>query len=68
MSWNRIDEVAPPVDRPVMIRTAEGGAPRVAFLSADGVWHEGGALVQTASTLLAATSTEWCEPEGDNAL
>jgi hypothetical protein len=51
-----------------MIRTTEHDDPLIAFLSADGVWHKGGALVQTAGTVLAATPTEWCEPTGEAAL
>lgn len=68
MSWHKLTELPPPVGRPLMVRTAETGAPLIAFLSADGVWHQGGALVQNASTVLAATPVEWCEPSGSDAL
>jgi hypothetical protein len=68
VGWQKISEVSPPVERPIMVRTAESGVPLVAFLTGDGVWHTGGALVQTAGTILAATPTEWCEPTGDEAL
>ncbi|WP_419826820.1 hypothetical protein [Sphingomonas sp.] len=68
MAWDRIDSVAPPVGRPVLVRTLEAGEPIVAFLAPDGAWYEGGALVQSASMLLAAVPTEWCEPEGADRL
>ena len=68
MGWNRTDDVGPPIDRPVLIRTREGEEPVVAFLSKDNVWYAGGALVQNSTTLLAATPTEWCEPGGDDRL
>jgi hypothetical protein len=68
MGWHKISKASPPTERPIMVRTAESEVPVVAFLSADGVWHIGGALVQTARTILAATPTESCEPSGDEAL
>jgi hypothetical protein len=64
MRWNRVDEVQPPVGRPILIRTMEGDEPIVAFLSADAIWYSGGALVQAATTLLGATPTEWRESDG----
>ncbi len=68
MSWKRIQDVSPPIGTPVLVRTVETDKPVIAFLSTDGVWYEGGALVATASTVLGATPTEWCEPRGDAAL
>ena len=68
MSWNRIDSGPPPVGRPVLVRTAERDEPVVAFLGPDGVWYEGGALVQSSTTVLAAAPTEWCEPHGADRL
>ena len=68
MSWKRIDEVAPPIERPVLVRTVETDEPVIAFLSRDKVWYAGGALVQSSMSLLAATPTEWCEPDGEAAL
>jgi hypothetical protein len=68
MSWHKIAEAPPPVERPLWVRTVEAEEPVFAFLSADGVWHEGGALVATAGTVLAAPPTQWCEPHGDAAL
>jgi hypothetical protein len=58
----------PPTGRPVLVRTVEADEPTVAFFGPDGVWYEGGALVQSSSTLLAAVPTEWCEPTGDDSL
>jgi len=49
-------------------RTAENDTPVVAFLSPDEIWYAGGALVQNSMTLLGATPTEWCEPEGPETL
>ena len=68
MAWSRIDEDSPPVGRPVLVRTVESGEPVVAFLSPEGVWYSGGALVQNSTTLLGATPTEWCEPDGEESL
>ena len=68
MGWKKISEVKPPIGRPVLVRTAEGDNSIVAFLAADCVWYAGGALVQSAATLLRATPTEWCEPIADQAL
>jgi hypothetical protein len=64
MTWQRIDAIPPPVGRPLWVRTAESDGAVVAFLGSDDVWYEGGALVQSAATLLAATPVEWCEPDG----
>ncbi len=68
MAWNRIDEVGPPVGRPVLVRTVEGEDATIAFLSPEGIWYAGGALVQSSMTVLGATPTEWCEPSGDAGL
>lgn len=68
MSWHKIAELPPPVGRPLMVKTAETDTPVIAFLSSEGVWHAGGALVQNASTMLAATPTAWCEPSGGDTL
>ena len=68
MKWSRIAQVDPPVGRPVLVRTAENDTPIVAFLSPDKIWYAGGALVQNSMTLLGATPTEWCEPEGPETL
>jgi hypothetical protein len=68
MGWKRLVDVSPPVGRPLLIRTAENSDPVVAFLSADGIWYAGGALVQSAGTLLDATPLEWCEPSGRDTL
>ena len=68
MGWNQIDQVAPPVGRPVFVRTVEGDETIVAFLSPERIWYAGGALVQSSATLLGATPTEWCEPTGDASL
>lgn len=68
MSWNRIDHVTPPVGRPVLVRTVEGDSPQVAFLTPEGIWYAGGALVQSSATILGATPTEWCEPQGEDKL
>lgn len=65
MGWRRVDEVAVPINRPVLVRTVEGDEPVVAFLSGEKIWYAGGALVQNSSTLLGATPTEWCEPQGE---
>jgi hypothetical protein len=64
MEWRRVEEAAAPIGRPVLVRTAEDTEPLVAFLSADGIWYAGGALVQNSTTLLGAAPTEWCEPDG----
>jgi hypothetical protein len=68
MGWTRVDEQAPPIGRPVLVRTLEGDEPVVAFLTEAKVWYEGGALVQGSMTVLGATPVAWCEPEGDSAL
>lgn len=68
MGWSRIDQVSPPVGRPVLVRTIEGDEPVVAFLSPEKIWYVGGAMVQSSMTVLGATPTEWCEPTGDQSL
>ena len=68
MAWNRIDQVGPPIGRPVLVRTVEGEEAIVAFLGPDGIWYTGGALVQSSMTVLGATPTAWCEPEGEAGL
>lgn len=68
MGWHKIDMVPPPVGRPILVRTAESSEPVIAFVSQEGVWYAGGALVQSVGTLLAATPVEWCEPEGNASL
>ena len=68
MAWKRIDEVGPPVGRPVLVRTVEEEEASIAFLSPEGIWYAGGALVQSSMTVLGATPTEWCEPRGDAGL
>ena len=44
MSWHKIFDAPPPVGRPVLVRTAETDQRKIAFLGADGIWYEGGAL------------------------
>lgn len=68
MSWQNIFDAPPPFGRPVLVRTAETNQRKIAFLGPDGIWYEGGALVQSSATVLGATPTEWCEPEGKNSL
>jgi hypothetical protein len=68
LSWNKIDQVAPPIGRPVLIRTAEDADTIVAFLSRDGVWYSGGALVQNSMNVLGVIPIEWCEPQGEQRL
>jgi len=68
MAWKRIDEVGPPAGRPVLVRTVEEEEASIAFLSPEGIWYAGGALVQSSMTVLGATPTEWCEPRGDAGL
>ena len=68
MAWKKIASCPPPIGRPVLVRTLETDKPIVAFLTVENIWYEGGALVQTASTILGATPTEWCEPHGDASL
>jgi hypothetical protein len=68
MAWNRIDSVPPPAGRPLLVRTVEAEEPEIAFLGPDGIWYSGGALVQSAATVLAAIPTEWCEPTGEASL
>jgi hypothetical protein len=68
MPWQRVREVSPPIDRPVLIRTTEDEDPVIAFLTADNVWYSGGALVQNSVTVLGAIPTEWCEPDGEERL
>lgn len=65
MGWTRIDQIIPPIGRPILVRTVEGDQPIVAFLSQESIWYAGGALVQSSATLLGATPVEWCEPDGD---
>jgi hypothetical protein len=68
MGWQALADVTPPVGRPLLGRIAESDEPVVAFLAADGVWYSGGALVQSAGTLLSATPLAWREPGGEDAL
>ncbi len=68
MAWSKINQDSPPIGRPVLVRTAEGHKPIVAFLGPDKIWYAGGALVQSSMTLLGATPTEWCEPDGAETL
>ena len=68
MGWNKVELVAPPIGRPVLVRTVETDAPVIAFLGPDTVWYAGGALVQSSATILGATPIEWCEPDGDDSL
>jgi hypothetical protein len=68
MSWSKVDRSEVPINRPILVRTVESDEPIIAFLSAEKVWYSGGALVQNSTTLLAATPTEWCEPEGSHSL
>jgi hypothetical protein len=62
MAWIDITREAPPIGRPVLVRTAEAADPIVAFLGPDRIWYAGGALVQASTTLLGATPVAWCEP------
>ncbi|PXA85832.1 hypothetical protein DMC47_36615 [Nostoc sp. 3335mG] len=68
MGWQTLADATPPVGRPLRVRIAESDEPVVAFLAADGAWYSGGALVQSAVTLLGATPIAWCEPGGEDAL
>lgn len=68
MTWRRVEEAGVPIGRPLLVRTIEDEEPIVAFLSADGLWYAGGALVQNSMMLLAATPIAWCEPEGTERL
>lgn len=68
MPWSKVDTATIPVNTPVLVRTVEDAEPIVAFLSAERIWYAGGALVQNSSTLLGATPTEWCEPDGEDRL
>ena len=68
MAWNRIDHIAPPIERPVLIRSADDAEPSVAFLGRDGLWYSGGALVQNSMNILGVRPLEWCEPQGDDKL
>lgn len=68
MGWSKIAQLAPPVGRPILVRTVEKDSPVVAFLSPDRIWYAGGALVQSSMTLLGATPIEWCEPDGAETL
>jgi hypothetical protein len=68
IGWQTLADATPPVARPLLVRIAESDEPVVAFLRADGVWYSGGALVQSARTLLSATPLAWREPGGVNAL
>jgi hypothetical protein len=58
MGWCKIGGSSPPIRRPLMVRTIEGDAPVVAFLSPEKIWYAGGALVQCSMTLLGATPPE----------
>jgi hypothetical protein len=62
MGWKRIDEVTPPIARPILVRTLAYAKPSVALPGNDGVWYAGGAIIISSSTQLGATPTEWCEP------
>lgn len=68
MGWQTLADATPPVGRPLRVRIAESDEPVTAFLAADGVWYFGGALVQSAGTLLSATPLAWSEPGGEDAL
>lgn len=68
MGWQKLVDAAPPTGRPLMTRSETAGEPIVAFLSTDGFWYAGGALVQSATTLLGTAPLEWCEPSGENSL
>lgn len=68
MTWRSVEKAGLPINRPVLVRTAGDLEPIVAFLSAEGLWYSGGALVQNSTTLLGAIPTEWCEPEGSERL
>jgi hypothetical protein len=68
MPWKKIDGATAPVDRPVLVRINGHEEPVVAFQTTDRVWYSGGALVQNSNTVLGATPTEWCEPEGEERL
>ncbi len=68
MGWRKIDESSPPIGRPILVRTVEGDAPIIAFLSPEKIWYAGGAMIQSSMTLLGATPSEWCEPHGDATL
>jgi hypothetical protein len=68
MGWHNVDEVAPPIGRPVFVHTVEADGPVIAFLSPERIWYAGGALVQSSTTLLGGTPAQWCEPQGDDSL
>jgi hypothetical protein len=68
MSWQKVTEVSPPVDRPVLVRTTDDHEPLVAFMGAGNVWYAGGALVQNSMNVLPKAPTEWCEPDGEERL
>lgn len=68
MVWCEVGEDDVPTNRPLLVRTAESEEAIVAFLSRDGIWYSGGALVQNSTTLLSRTPVEWCEPSGDEHL
>lgn len=68
MSWRRVDEGNVPVNRPVLVRTAEDEEPVPAFMSSEKIWYSGAALVQNSTNLLATTPVEWCEPRGEDRL
>jgi hypothetical protein len=68
MGWQKLVRATPPAGNPVLVRTADGGEPIIAFLGSDGFWYAGGALVQGSTTLLNKTPLEWCEPTGPDAL
>ena len=52
----------------MLIRTAEDAEGIVAFMSRDGIWYSGGALVQNSMNVLGVVPTEWCEPQGEKRL
>lgn len=68
MSWQNIADAPPPIGRPLLVRTVETEQWSIAFFGPDGIWYEGGALVQSSATILGATPTAWCEPSGDKSL
>ena len=53
MGWCQIDESSPPIGRPLLVRTIEGDAPAVAFLSPEKIWYAGAALGQSSMSCLA---------------
>jgi hypothetical protein len=65
MGWKQISADRSPVGRPLLVRMGSRSEPIVAFLSADLIWYEGGALVQGTNTFMSDLPTEWCEPDGE---